>query len=216
MASINYFVPYLFNNVKIYNERVVKIIKSGLIMNIIEEFVGTIINFLPKIPFILIGIFVGWLIIETIIYILKRFFKIAKVKKDISGLTITICKFILWVILIAVILEAMGFGGIVIAISGSAAIVAIFLSSSVGPTLSNIFSGIFLAGDPDIKVGMKIITNDGKTKGTIKSIDMRKVRLEDSKGVLHVVPNSVVENGEWVVVDKNKNNSIQQLSLIHI
>ncbi len=210
MASINYFVPYLFNNVKIYNERVVKIIKSGLIMNIIEEFVGTIINFLPKIPFILIGIFVGWLIIETIIYILKRFFKIAKVKKDISGLTITICKFILWVILIAVILEAMGFGGIVIAISGSAAIVAIFLSSSVGPTLSNIFSGIFLAGDPDIKVGMKIITNDGKTKGTIKSIDMRKVRLEDSKGVLHVVPNSVVENGEWVVVDKNKNNSIQQ------
>jgi small-conductance mechanosensitive channel len=179
-------------------------------MYIIEDFVKTIINFLPKIPFILIGIFAGWLIIEVIIFVLKRFLKIAKIKKDISGLTTTICKFILWLILIAVILEAMGFGGIVIAISGSAAIVAIFLSSSIGPTLSNIFSGIFLAGDSDIKVGMKIIVNDGKTKGVIKSIDMRKVRIEDSKGILHVVPNSIVENGEWVVVDRNKKISTQQ------
>jgi len=180
-------------------------------MYIIEQFLKTIIDFLPKLPFIVIGLLVGWLIIKVIISILKRSFKIAKVKKDISGLIVTTIRFILWVILVAVILEAMGFGGIVIAISGSAAIVAIFLSSSIGPTLSNIFSGIFLAGDPDIKVGMKITTNSGDTKGVIKAIDMRKVRIEDSKGLLHIVPNSVVENGEWIVIDRNKKTTDKNL-----
>jgi len=180
-------------------------------MYIIEEFIKTVIHFLPKIPFIIIGILAGWLIIKLVIFILKRSLKIAKVKKDISGLITTSLSFILWVILIAVILEAVGFGGIVIAISGSAAIVAIFLSSSVGPTISNIFSGIFLVSDPDIKVGMKIITNSGDTKGVIKAIDMRKVRIEDSKGILHIVPNSVVENGEWIVVERYKKSSTQQI-----
>jgi len=180
-------------------------------MYIIEEFLKTIFDFLPKLPFIIIGVLAGWLVIKAIVYILKRTLKIAKVKKDISGLILTTCKFILWVVLIAVIMQSIGFGGVVIAISGSAAIVAIFLSSSIGPTLSNIFSGIFLAGDPDIKVGMKIITNSGDTKGVIKAIDMRKVRIEDSKGILHIVPNSVVENGEWIVVDRYKKSPIQQI-----
>lgn len=173
-------------------------------MYIIEEFLKTVIDFLPRLPFVIIGILAGWLVIKSIIFVLKRSLRLAKVKKDVTGLITTILKFVLWIILIAVVFQAMGLGSLAIAISGSAAIAAVFLSASIGPTLSNIFSGIFLAGDPDIKVGMKIITNSGETKGIIKSIDMRKIRIEDDKGVLHVVPNSVVENEEWIVVDRNK------------
>ncbi len=179
-------------------------------MYIIEEFLKTIFDFLPKVPFLLIGILAGWAIIKLMIFVLKRSLRLARVKRDVSGLIITTCRFILWIILVAVILQALGFGGIAIAITGSAALVAVFLSASVGPTLSNIFSGIFLAGDPDIKVGMKIITNSGDTKGVVKAIDMRKVRIEDDKGILHIIPNSVVENGEWVVVDRNKKIPIKQ------
>ncbi|MEI6850859.1 MAG: mechanosensitive ion channel family protein [Candidatus Saccharibacteria bacterium] len=173
-------------------------------MYIIEDFLKTIIDFLPKIPMVIIGVFAGWFIIKFITIILKRALKIAKLAKDVSGLVITLCKLLLWIILLTVIASALGLGSLAVAISGSAAVAAFFLSASVGPTLSNIFSGIFLAGDPDIKVGMKIITNSGKTEGVIKGIDMRKVRILDDKGILHVVPNSVVENGEWIVIDRNK------------
>ena len=79
---------------------------------------------------------------------------------------------------------------------------AFFLSASIGPLLSNIFAGLFLAGDPDIKVGMKVTTNDGKTTGIIKGIDMRKVRIEGEDGLLHVVPNSAVENTEWIILER--------------
>ena len=173
-------------------------------MNIIEAFIKTILEFLPKVPTIIIGIIAGWLIISAITLLVKRSLRLAKVKKDISGLIITIVKFILWIILVTVIAGSIGFGSLAVALSGSAAVVAFFLSASIGPTLSNIFSGIFMAGDPDIKVGMRIITNNGGTEGVIKSVDMRKVRILDDDGVLHVIPNSVVENGEWIVVDRKK------------
>jgi len=182
----------------------VKYNRLGDEMYIIEDFLKTIIDFLPKIPMVIIGVFAGWFIIKFITIILKRALKIAKLAKDVSGLVITLCKLLLWIILLTVIASALGLGSLAVAISGSAAVAAFFLSASVGPTLSNIFSGIFLAGDPDIKVGMKIITNSGKTEGVIKGIDMRKVRILDDKGILHVVPNSVVENGEWIVIDRNK------------
>ncbi len=185
----------------------VKYNRLGDEMYIIEDFLKTIIDFLPKIPMVIIGVFAGWFIIKFITIILKRALKIAKLAKDVSGLVITLCKLLLWIILLTVIASALGLGSLAVAISGSAAVAAFFLSASVGPTLSNIFSGIFLAGDPDIKVGMKIITNSGKTEGVIKGIDMRKVRILDDKGILHIVPNSVVENGEWIVIDRNKKNN---------
>jgi hypothetical protein len=33
-------------------------------------------------------------------------------------------------------------------------------------------------------------------------MDARRIRLRDDKGLLHIVPNSVVERKEWVVVRK--------------
>lgn len=172
-------------------------------ISIISSYLNTIVNFAKTLPLLIGGLILGWLVIKIIIFFLSRTIKHARVPKDIRGLIITVTRLVLWVILIVVLAGAAGLGRFAVAISGSAAIAAFFLSASIGPLLSNIFAGLFLASDPDIKVGMKLITNDGKTTGVIKGIDMRKVRIEDEKGLLHVVPNSLVEGTEWIILDRN-------------
>ncbi|MCX6728957.1 MAG: mechanosensitive ion channel family protein [Candidatus Saccharibacteria bacterium] len=173
-------------------------------MYIAKDFINIIVDFLPKIPVIIISLLIGWLVIKVIILIIKRALRLSTMKKDVSGWIVNASKVVLWSILIIVIASGVGFSGLAVALTGSAAITAFVFSVSLGPTLSNIFSGMFLSGDVDIEVGMKVITNSGKTEGTIVSMDMRKVRIRDKKGVLHVLPNSTVENDEWIVVDEVK------------
>jgi small-conductance mechanosensitive channel len=171
-------------------------------MNIIVSYLNTIIGFAKLLPSVILGVIVGWLAIKIIIFFLLRAMRLTKVPRDIRGLIATVTRLALWVTLIIVMSQVIGLGSLAVAITGSAAIVAFFLSASIGPLLSNIFSGLFLVGDPDIKAGMRITTNDGKTTGVIKGIDMRKVRIEDDKGLLHVVPNSAVENTEWIILER--------------
>jgi len=173
-------------------------------IDLLTQYLNMLINFGKTLPLVIGGLVVGWLFIKVFIFFLGRAIKHARVPKDIRGLIITVTKLGLWVVLIVVLAGAAGLSRFAIAISGSAAIVAFFLSASVGPLLSNIFAGLFLASDPDIKVGMKLITNDGKTTGIIRGIDMRKVRIEDEKGRLHVVPNSLVEGTEWIILERTE------------
>lgn len=172
-------------------------------IEVMREYLGAILAFVKTLPLLIIGLVVGWLVIKIIIFFLSRAIKHARVPKDIRGLIITVTRLLLWVVLVVMLANIAGLDRFAVAISGSAVIVAFFLSASVGPLLSNIFAGLLLASDPDIKVGMKLTTNDGKTTGVVKGIDMRKVRIEDSKGLIHVVPNSAVENTEWIVLDRD-------------
>ncbi len=171
-------------------------------MEIITEYLDTLVKFSKLLPWAILGVVLGWIIIRFVIFFLKRALRITKVHSDLRGVIITVTKFVLWLVLVITIAQALGMGGLAVALSGSAAVVAFFLSASVGPLLSNLFAGLFLVSDPDIKVGMKVTTNDGKTTGTIRGIDMRKVRIEDNKGLLHVVPNSLVEGTEWIILDR--------------
>lgn len=173
-------------------------------MDIITDYLATIGKFVQLLPWAIVGIIAGWLIIRVIIFFLRRAIRLARVSHDVRGLIITVTRLALWIVLIITISQALGLGSLAVAISGSAAIVAFFLSASVGPLLSNIFAGLFLASDPDIKVGTKLIANDGKTTGIVRGIDMRKVRIEDSEGRLHVVPNALVENTEWIILERKK------------
>jgi small-conductance mechanosensitive channel len=104
--------------------------------------------------------------------------------------------------LVIFVASSLGLTNLAWALSGSAVVLVFFLNSSAGPLIGNMVSGLFLIGDPDFTVGMRVITNDGKTEGIIKGIDMRKVRIQDAKGKLHVVPNSLVENTEWVILER--------------
>ena len=49
-------------------------------------------------------------------------------------------------------------------------------------------------------VGDEVIVGETPTSGVIESMDARRTRLRDDNGVLHVIPNSVVERKEWILL----------------
>lgn len=173
-------------------------------MNFFDEFLTNIKHFLPKLPMAILALLLGMIGIKIVIFILRKSIKIVRIPKDLRGIIITLTKFLLWTMLLLVIFYSLGLGSLAYVISGSALVLVFLLNNSIAPLLGNVFSGIFLVSDPHIGVGKRIVTNDGKTEGVIEGIDMRKIRIRDDKGRLHVVPNSAVENSEWIILEKTK------------
>lgn len=173
-------------------------------MGLINQFIDPIANALPKIPVALMDLVVGIIIIKIVIFLLRRAIKLIRIPQDLRGLIITVSRLVLDVMLIIFIASQLGLGDLAVLLSGSAVVLVFFLNTSAGPLLANIFSGLSLISDPDFSVGMHVITNDGKTEGEVVGIDMRKVRIRDKDGQMHIVPNTVVENGEWVIVGRKK------------
>lgn len=171
-------------------------------MDIFKLFFDPIFLVIPKIPGVIFNLLIGILIIKFLTYLLKHSIKILKIPADLRGLVITSVKLGLWLMLVIFVTSSLGLGNLAVLISGSAVVLVFFLNNSVGPLLGDIFSGLFLVGDPDFTVGMKVQVNEGKTEGVIHGIDMRKVRLIDDDGKLHVIPNSKIEKGEWVILER--------------
>lgn len=175
-------------------------------MEIINLYFEPIIKVFPKLPTALLNLLIGFVIIKAIMFVVRRGVRILNIHKDLRGIIITFSNLFLWLVLIVFILSQLGFGDLAILLSGSAVVLVFFLNSTAGPLLADVFAGVFLISDPDFTVGMEVETNDGKTKGIIKGIDMRKVRIQDEKGQLHVLPNSLIEKGEWTVIARCKTN----------
>ena len=176
-------------------------------MNILDVFLQPVIKVIPHIPEAILSLVIGYVVITILVFVLKHVLKYTKFPKDLKGLFVSGVKTILWLILIIFIVKALGLGNLVVAISGSAIILAFILNNGAAGLVSDIISGIFLASDPDFHVGMKVSLNEGKTVGVIKHLDTRKVRIVDDKGVMHVLPNSLVEKGEWLVLEKIEQKS---------
>lgn len=171
-------------------------------MNIAEAIFLPLQHILPKLPVATFNLLVGIIFINIIMFAVRRAVRLLKIPHDLRGIVISLSNFVLWIMLTIFVASSLGLNNLAWALSGSALILVFFLNNSAGPLIANVVSGLFLIGDPDFTVGMKVITNDGKTEGVIKGIDMRKVRIQDTKGKLHVVPNSLVENTEWVILER--------------
>lgn len=166
-------------------------------------FAEGIVNFLPKIPVLIIDFLIGYVLIKILIWSLEYFLRIAKLPK-LKGVMVSFTKTALWIVFAIFIANQFGFNRLAVAISGSVLVLAFLLNNGVGPLVSDIVSGIFLCGDSDFKTGSKVKIGKGEDgcSGEIVEVDMRKVRLRDEKGIIHVVPNSVVDRDQWTVLEK--------------
>ena len=67
--------------------------------------------------------------------------------------------------------------------------------------VSDILSGWYLARDPDFMIGEKI--KFGDIEGRVEHIDLRKVRVRDKTGHLHIIPNSILDKAQFCVLDSS-------------
>lgn len=174
-------------------------------METISLFINPILNVMPKLPEVLIDLVVGYLAIQFSMGLLNKFLKVTKLPQ-LRGIIISLTKFALWIVLLIFIANNLGFTKLAIALSSSVLIIVFFLNTGVAPLITDALSGVFLCTDPDFRTGSRVRLGIGEdtTEGIIKEVDMRKVRILDDNGKIHVVPNSVVEKNEWTVIEKKE------------
>lgn len=163
-----------------------------------------IINWLnqvvPRIPLVVLGVLVGILVVRLLVRATYLLLKFAKLPKGLRQIIASIIETALWLLLTILVLGWLGFGGIIVFFSSSALAIGIVLAAGGTTLLSDLVAGIFLARDSDFNVGDEVKAGDPQVQGVIESMDVRRVRLRDADGLLHILPNSVIERKEWVVI----------------
>jgi small-conductance mechanosensitive channel len=148
----------------------------------VDHVVTGINTLLPKIPNALFDLLVGFLAIRLLIRTARLIMKATSFPTGLRYVLTSIFETLLWLLLAITILGELGFSGVVVFFTGSIAAVGLAMAVGGGTLLSDI-----IAGEPP-------------TQGVIERMDARRTRLRDAKGTLHVLPNSLVERKEWVVV----------------
>ena len=131
-------------------------------------------------------------------------FKLTALQRGLRDVIASAIEIAMWIVLSIWVLQALGFGNIIVFFSSSAIAIGLVLAAGGSTLLSDIVAGVFLARDTDFNVGDEVIAGETPTRGVIESMDARRTRLRDENGDLHVLPNSVVERKEWIVVHRRQ------------
>lgn len=148
----------------------------------------------------IIAIFLGWLVVRFVSYLIRKLVKALRVPTGMRGIIVSLCQGVLWLILVIIVLSILGFSDVIIFFSSSVAAVGLIMAAGGGTLISDILAGIFLAEHKNFKIGDKVRAGENETEGIIEGMDMRRIEIRGKDGKLHVLPNSVVERKEWVVL----------------
>ncbi len=161
-------------------------------------------DILPKVPAAIIGLLIGIVIVRLLSWLAQGLLSLVRLPKGLHGIITSIIDALLWIFLIIVFLQSLGLTSLALVFSGSLAAVGLALGVGGATLASDILGGIFLAQDRDFNVGDEISAGEAPTTGILESMDMRRTRIRDKDGRLHVIPNSVIERKEWVILTKKK------------
>ncbi len=170
------------------------------IISSVDSMAITVGGIIPKIPTAIIVLLAGYIFIRLTSRLAQAALGWARWPIGLQEIMRTLIRVILWVLLMITILQILGLGSVALALTGSLAILLLGFSSGISSTVSDLMAGLQLANDKDFKVGYKVKAGEQKTVGIIREMDIKKIRIEDNDGHLHVIPNSDIEKNEWVVL----------------
>lgn len=170
-------------------------------VSISTAFAEPILKALPRIPQAILALAIGIIVLYILQWLFERILRIARTPKTLQDILTSIAHVVLWVILIAAVFQSLGLTQIALALSGSVAILGIAIGTGANSLVQDVIAGLFLSRDRDFDVGYKIKVND--VEGMIRRVDMRKVRIEDANGCMHVYPTSNFDKSSWTVLDRD-------------
>jgi small-conductance mechanosensitive channel len=159
----------------------------------------------PKLPNALFDLAVGIIIIRLVVRIVRFVLKITNVQQGLRGVLASTLETGMWIFLLIALMSELGFSGVIYFFTGSIAAIGIAMAAGGSTFISDIVAGIFLGRDPDFNIGDEVIVGAvgaEPTQGIIEDIDVRRTRIRDHSGTLHVYPNTLVERNQWVVVHR--------------
>jgi small-conductance mechanosensitive channel len=172
-----------------------------------DPIVNGVNHLLPRIPGAVVELLFGFVLIRLLSWIAQAFIGLVRLPKGLKGILISLVDALLWIFLAIVVLQSLGLHDIAIIFSGSLAAVGLAVAAGGSSLAADILGGIFLAKDRDFNIGDEVIAGEDKTTGVIEAMDMRRTRIRAIDGKLHVIPNSVIERKEWVLLAKKKDRA---------
>lgn len=173
-------------------------------VNFSDHIVSGINNLIPRLPAILFDLLLGILVIRLTVRILRLVLRATRMQPGLRDVITSVIEILMWIFLSISILGELGFSGVIYFFTGSVAAIGIAMAAGGSTLISDIIAGVFLARDNDFNVGDEVIVGETPTLGVVESMDARRTRIRDENGILHIIPNSVVERKEWVVVRKSR------------
>lgn len=156
-------------------------------------------NISERIPAALVAFLFGLVLTRALYRFLRLSLRVVRMPQGLRGIVLSLINTLLWLFLTISVLQSLGLGNLALVLSGSIAALGFALAAGASNLTADILAGVFLAKDRDFSVGDEVIAGEG-TEGTIESMDMRRTRIRDKAGKLHVIPNSVIERKEWVLL----------------
>jgi small conductance mechanosensitive channel len=103
-----------------------------------------------------------------------------------------------WVVILSAAFQALGLSELALGLFGGTVLLVLLVAWTASGATADVLAGYLLSQDPDFSVGARIHT--GALEGEIVALDLRKVRLRDEQGRLHVLPNRMVEAAPWTLL----------------
>lgn len=172
-----------------------------MFISIINRLYEPLVSFAPRLPKLVIGLVLGIIIIKFLMYLATNALKVARMPKALAGIISSLLAIVLWILFFSELARTMGLSSVALTVSGSLVVLGLALANGAGSLTSDILSGLFLAKDSDFEIGFKVKTGD--TIGVIQKVDIRKVRILDEDGKVHIVPNSNLDKNGWIVIERN-------------
>lgn len=154
-----------------------------------------------RLPETILTITIGILAIEVGVPLFSKILKLFGVRGGIRKVLKSLLRAFLYVVIFIATLRALGLDNVLVVLTGSSVILALFLSTGVAPLITDILAGLFLGSDREFQPGARVKAGDKGAEGEIVSMDIRKVYIRDDDGKIHVLPNSVIEKNEWIILD---------------
>lgn len=154
----------------------------------------------PKIPELIWTLLVGFVAVYVIRALIFQAIRLLRVQRGLKQLLQAITNLILWLFFIVILLQKLGLTNASLALSGSFAFLTVALGAGANVMVADLIAGFHLAKDPDFHLGDEVKV--GETVGVITEIGIRKIRLEDHSGKMHILPTAEVDKKEWVVIAK--------------
>lgn len=163
----------------------------------LDKLVSDFVLYIPKIPTVLTVVLGGGLVIKVFNKSVRKMLEIAKVDRTLIQFVTTFIAFACWVFLISLVFSVLGFTQISLAFSGSIALVIMGVASNAGNLVQDLLAGIFLIAEPDFKVGQQVRLNT--ITGKIVGLDIKKTKVIDDQGNIHVIPNKMFDANVFVI-----------------
>lgn len=171
--------------------------------NLASPIIEQINRILPNIPMALMIVLIGILVIRIGSRLIRFGLSLSSLPPSLSSIIVTLIDIALWVFLAIACLQFLGLNNVALAVVGSFSFVVLGISQGLADAVKDIVGGVTLARDRDFSVGDHVKTGgDQKVEGIIVEMDLRRTRIRDLDGKLHVFPNALIDRNSWVLIDR--------------